>query len=530
VATLQTPPGNSGFRAMVVSPHALASEAGARILAAGGNAFDAAVAVSACLGVVYPHMTGMGGDSFWLVYHAGEGQVRAYNASGRSGRLVHRGLYAGEPHIPFRGIRSAITVPGMVDGWAAIHRAYGRLPFGEVLSPAIRYAEQGFPVSAGQAAFTREAASALAQDARAASVYLPNGRAPEAGSRFVQPALARSLKRVAEGGREAFYKGEIAREIADFMKREGGYLTRDDFADHAGRWETPLFGRYREYTVAQVPPNSQGFAGLMILNMLDRFHLQSIEHGSADYYHLLIEAVKLAFRDRDRYLTDPDFSPIPLDRLLSRPYAAELAGRIRMDRAREADAAPMGRDTAYAAVADAEGNAVSFIQSLYFEFGSAVAAGDTGILLQNRGSFFSLDPDHVNRLEPGKRTFHTLMPAMALLDGRPAILYGTQGGEGQPQTQTAVLTRIADYGMHPQDAVNAPRWLWGRTWGEPRRDLRIEARVGREVMDDLRRRGHPVQPAADYDGCMGHAHAIVIRDGWCEGGVDPRSDGQVAGI
>jgi gamma-glutamyltranspeptidase/glutathione hydrolase len=522
--------GSGGFRAMVVSPHYLASAAGARMLASGGNAFDAAVAVSACLGVVYPHMTGMGGDSFWLTYHAAEKQARAYNGSGRSGHLLDPGLYAGETQIPVRGIRSAITVPGMVDSWEAIHRAYGRLPFGEVLSPAIRYAESGFPVSTGQAVFTERARADLEKEARTAAVYLPHGRVPKRGSRFVQPDLARSLKLVAERGREAFYKGAIAREIAAFMRREGGCLTLDDFAEHAGRWETPLFGRYRGYTIVQVPPNSQGFTGLMILHMLEHYDLPAIRHGSADYYHLLIEAAKLAFRDRDPHLTDPDFHPAPLERLLSRAYAARLAGEIRMEQARQMSTKPTGSDTAYAAVADAEGNVVSFIQSLYFEFGSAVVAGNTGILLQNRGSFFSLDPKDVNRLEPCKRTFHTLMPAMALMDGKPAILYGTQGGEGQPQTQTAVITRMIDYGMHPREAVSQPRWLWGRTWGEQRQDLRMEARVGRAVMEELKRRGHPVQPVGDFHDCMGHAHAIRIMDGVCIGGTDPRSDGEAVGL
>lgn len=296
-------------------------------------------------------------------------------------------------------------------------------------------------------------------------MYLPGGKVPRAGGKFVQKQLARTLRTLAAGGRDAFYKGGIAEEISKDMLASGGYLTRDDFADHQGNWVEPISTDYHGHQVYQVPPNSQGFTALMALNILERFNLAEIEHGSFEYYHLLVEALKLSFRDRDQVLTDPEFSSIPLERLLDKQYAMELADSISLRRAAALGSEPVGRDTAYAAVVDGEGNAVSFIQSLYFEFGSGRVAGDTGILLQNRGSFFSLDPSHINTLEPHKRTFHTLMPAMACQDGKPAILYGTQGGEGQPQTQSLLLTRMLHYGMNPQEAVNAPRFVWGRTWG-----------------------------------------------------------------
>lgn len=268
----------------------------------------------------------------------------------------------------------------------------------------------------------------------------------------------------------------------------------------------------------------------MALNILEHYNFADIEHGSYEYYHLLVEALKLSFRDRDRYLTDPAFSPVPLDRLLDKAYAAELAASIDPRRALASPAEPVGRDTAYAAVVDGEGNAVSFIQSLYFEFGSGVTAGDTGILLQNRGSFFSLDPGHVNTLEPHKRTFHTLMPAMACREGRPVYLYGTQGGEGQPQTQTLLLTRMLHYGMDPQAAVDEPRFVWGRTWGEPTQELKVESRVTQTVREELAEAGHLVREAGSYDGIMGHAHAIAIdRGGYRSGGTDPRCDGAAIG-
>jgi gamma-glutamyltranspeptidase/glutathione hydrolase len=521
-----------GTEAMVVSPHYLASAAGARMLERGGNAFDAAVAVSACLAVVYPHMTGLGGDSFWLTYQPQEGKVRGYNGSGRAGAGATREAFAGCEAIPSRGVRSAITVPGMADAWAAVHEAYGRLPFAETLEPAIGYAERGFPLSPDQHRNAREHAAMLAATPETAAIYLPGGRIPAGGARFRQPQLARTLRALAAGGRDAFYRGEIAAEIAGFLRRRGGLLTREDFADHRGDWVEPLRTGYRGCDVYQLPPNSQGFVALMALNVLERFEFGpgAVEHGSFEYYHLLIETLKRCFRDRDEVLTDPAFALIPLDRLLSRSYAAELAAAIRQDRAAEADARPMGSDTAYAAVVDKDGNAVSFIQSLYFEFGSGVVAGETGVLLQNRGSFFSLDPGHVNCLAPRKRTFHTLMPAMALQGGRLRLLYGTQGGEGQPQTQTALVTRMIDYGMDPQRAVSEPRWLWGRTWGEPTRELKLESRIDPTVASALAAAGHGVRVVAPFDGRMGHAHAIKIDDaGFLQGGADPRCDGAAIG-
>ncbi|WP_028608403.1 gamma-glutamyltransferase [Paenibacillus harenae] len=520
-----------GSKAMVVSPHDLATEAGARILEQGGNAFDAAVAVSACLAVVYPHMTSLGGDSFWLSYHHAEGKVRGYNASGRSGYKANIGAYAGLTAIPNRGVGSIVTVPGMVDGWDAVHREYGRLPWGRVLEPAIGYAENGFPMSKDHYANTVHNEAVLARTLETADIYLPGGHAVKTGERFKQQALAQTLRRLAQYGRDEFYKGETAKEITDFLGLRDGLLTADDFADHRGDWVEPAEGSYRGYTLYQMPPNSQGFAGIMALHILEPFHLKNVAHGSHDYYQLCVEALKLSFRDRNRYLTDPAFSSVPLKRLLDKRYAAKLAASIELNRASSMESEPLGSDTAYAAVVDEEGNSVSFIQSLYFEFGSGVVAGGTGVLLQNRGSFFSLDPKHVNCLQPAKRTFHTLMPAMACREGKPAVLYGTQGGEGQPQTQTAIFTRMVDYGMDPQQAINEPRWVWGRTWGEPTQELKLEGRVPDEVATSLAKAGHLVRKVKDFDGVMGHAHAI-LRDerGFLQGGSDPRCDGKAIGL
>lgn len=280
----------------------------------------------------------------------------------------------------------------------------------------------------------------------------------------------------------------------------------------------------------QVPPNSQGFVGLMALNILENFDLASIPHGSYEYYHLLVEALKRSFQDRNAFLTDPDFHHIPLQKLLSKSYAKEMAKEIYFDQANDTVTQPVGSDTAHAAVVDAEGNAVSFIQSLYFEFGSGIMAGSTGITMQNRGSFFSLDPDHVNCLEPKKRSFHTLMPAMAMRNGKPAILYGTQGGEGQPQTQTVIITRMIDYGMNPQQAISEPRFVWGRTWGENTQELKVESRVQEQITEKLAAAGHLVNRVEEVDKIMGHANAIVRDEqGFLHGGVDPRGDGAAIG-
>ena len=519
-----------GSKSMVVSPHYLASQAGNTILERGGNAFDAAVAVSACLAVVYPHMTGLGGDSFWVTYSKNEEKVRVYNGSGRTGINLTRDVFEGKDSIPSRGIESAITVPGMVDSWDAVLKGYGRLTLEEVLQPAIEYAEKGFPLSPDQHENTIKKTDLLKEDRDTAKIFLPNKQIPASYQRFIQTDLSHTLKQLAKNGRDDFYKGKLAERIVSSLKDKGSHLTLEDFAEHEGEWTDPISTSYREYDVYQAPPNSQGFVGLMALNILENFDFSSIEEGSFRYYHLVVEALKRCFQDRNKHLTDPQFYDIPLDALLSKAYGKVMAEEIVFDRVKEMESRSVGSDTAHAAIMDEEGNAVSFIQSLYFEFGSGIVAGDTGIVMQNRGSFFSLDASHVNCLEPRKRSFHTLMPAMVLKEGQPRILYGTQGGEGQPQTQTVILTRMIDYGMNPQSAISAPRFVWGRTWGEQTQELKIEGRVSLNVLEQLSKAGHIVNKVEDFDGNMGHANAILIDDqGFLHGGVDPRSDGAAVG-
>lgn len=532
---------------MVTSPHYLATQAGVDVLRAGGNAVDAAIATAAVLSVVYPQMCTLGGDNFWLVYAARSGRLRALNASGRAGSratieaYTDRGLSA----IPARGPLAANTVPGAVSGWGAAYE-YAReslgsgLPWARLFQSAIAYAQQGFPVSPNLALWEARAATTTGPeasglfryDAFARTFLKAGGQAYAVGEVLRQPALAETLRTLAAEGARTFYTGSLAQRLVDALDAAGGLLTRDDFARHTADWLEPITVPYRGYTACNVPPNTQGFASLEILNILENVDVQALGEGSPEYYHLLVEATKEAFADRDRYLTDPDFSVIPLARLLGATHGREQAARIaaRTDVSPGAPRDPKG-DTVWLGVVDAAGNAVSLIQSIYYDFGSGIVAGDTGVLLQNRGCYFSLDPEHVNRLAPGKRTFHTLNPAMLLREGKPFLVYGTMGGEGQPQTQAALVTRIVDFGLPPQAAVAAPRWLHGRTWGAGANDLKLESRVGETVIQGLRRRGHPVTVVAPYAQCMGHAGAILIdpRTGVRSGAADPRGDGLAAG-
>lgn len=484
----------SGTEAMVVSPHHLASAAGARMLMRGGNAFDAAVAVSACLAVVYPHLAGLGGNACWMIYSRGEGAARVYNATGRSGHLATRDQFAGQSVIPSQGPKSALTVPGMADGWQAMLREYGTMTLAEVLEPAIRYAVNGMPVAPHLYGTLAERALLLSMHSGTARVYLPGGKVPQAGTRLVQRQLGESLQKLGTDGIETFYQGELARTITESLQAQGGLLTLEDFAAHNGEWLVPAAGFYRGYEICQAPPGSQGSGGLLPLHMLEGTVISAIPHGTYEFYHLLVEAAKGGIPDRDLRSNTPEEGSV------------------------------------YAAVTDKEGNAVSFMQGLSAEFGSLVTAGDTGILLHNQGSQFSLDPVHPHTLEPGKRGPHVLKPVMALRDGKPALLFGTQGGDGQLQTQTSLLVRMIDYGMDPQEAINEPRWIWGRAKSEPVTELRLEKRITAEAVEKLRQAGHTVKISKPVDGLMGHAHAVRISEnGILTGGTDPRSDGSALG-
>ncbi len=532
----------------VTSPNYLASVAGLDVLKKGGNAVDAAIAVASTMNVVYPQMTTLGGDNFWLIYNAKTKEVRALNASGRAGEKASIGFYRqkGYDKIPSRGYLAANTVPGTVSGWDAAYRyahetmSNPGLPWKSLFDSAILYARDGFPVTPSLARW--EAINVDPADSEFRNLqrfdgfrqtYLkPDGSPYKVGEVMKLPELAGTYELIAQKGADVFYRGEIAEKIVADLEKNGGGLTLKDFASHTADWGDPLKVQYRGYTAYNLPPNTQGMASLEILNILNNIDVAKLGEGTADYYHVMVEATKQAFADRDKYLTDPKFSPIPLDYLLSVQHGKDQAARIDMNRA-AATVKPLDPkgDTVWIGVVDKDGNAVSLIQSIYHDFGSGIVAGGTGVLLQNRGSFFSLDPAHVNHLEPGKRTFHTLNAAMLLKDGKPFLVYGTMGGEGQPQTQAAIATRIVDFGMFPQDAVAAPRWLHGRTWGAASNDLKMEGRIPQEVLDDMKRRGHPVARVDDYTDAMGHAGAIMIdpETGLRYSATDPRGDGLAVG-
>jgi len=525
----------------VASPHTLASQSGAAVLRAGGNALDAAIAAAATIAVVYPHMNGIGGDNFWLIYDAGRRTLRALCGAGRSARAACIDWYAARgvrDAIPTRGGPAALTVPGVVDGWWEAHR-YSRdtmdsaTGWRELLAEAIGYARDGFSASAGQRVPPPREPDLFGADAPAHikqalwPLYHPEALARGA---LIQADLARTLEAVAAGGREAFYRGDIASRIAAAAARAGSPLASDDLAEHRSEWMEPLSISYGDGVAASFPPPTQGMSALAMLALSSAFDMAALPES--DYVHVLVEAAKLAFADRDRHLTDPAFMRVTPAELLAPDRLRRLAGRISLARALapEAAAAALG-DTIAITAADAAGNAVSLIQSLYFTWGSGLVAGDTGVVLQNRGCFFSLDPSSANALAPAKRTAHTLVPSMYLEGGHARFVYGTMGGEGQPQTQAAIVTRRLHRGLGPQAAVEAPRWLYGRTWGTATRALNLEARYPRALAEDLSARGHDVVVAGEWDDLFGHAQCIWLEPdgGGLVAGSDPRADGGAAG-
>jgi len=533
--------------AMVVTPHYLASQAAIQILENGGNAVEAAIAAASVISVIYPHMNAIGGDNFWLVYDAKNKQLKALNASGRSGEKVNIEFYKalGFSKIPARGYLAANTVPGVISGWWEIYNysqknMNSKMSWATLLEKSIKYAENGFSVTPSQEYYTKinidqkdnEFRNLGRFDGFKKTFLKPDGNIYTFGELFKQKDLAKTLRIIAQKGAGGFYKGEIAEKIVADLKANGGVLTLEDFARHRADWVEVISTDYRGYKAYNFPPNTQGMASLSILNILNNFDLTSMGEGSADYYHVLIEATKQAFADRDKWLTDPTFVKIPIDSLLSKEHGVKLAAGIDMQKAiTEVHPLDPKGDTIWIGIVDKAGNAVSLIQSVYYDYGSGIVAKDTGVLLQNRGSFFSLDPNHVNHIEPQKRTFHTLNPAMLFKNNHPYLVYGTMGGEGQPQTQAAIVTRIVDFNFSIQKAVEAPRWLYGRTWGAYSNDLKIEGRVPQNVIDELLKRGHPVTVLADYTDTMGHAGAILINpdNNVKYGGADPRGDGAAVG-
>jgi oxamate amidohydrolase len=520
-------------RGMVTSSHHLAAEAGLRILREGGNAIEAMVAAAATISVVYPHMNGLGGDGFWLISEPGRRPPTAINGVGAAGEEVDGALYRrhGFAQIPARGPLAANTVAGTVSSWqAALELAAsrgGRMPLARLLEDAVFYAEAGFPVSDSQHHNTSAKRAELEGVPGWADVFLADGKPPPAGSLFKQPALAGTLRRLAEAGLDDFYRGELSRRIGADLQRAGSPVKASDLERQRATSGEALELRLRCGNAYNTRPPTQGLASLIILGLFDR--MNCVEPDGFDHVHAVVEASKRAILLRNAHVTDPAYMDVDPGSLLDADSLDALAGQIDRRRAMPWPVVPAPGDTVWLGAVDGAGCAVSFIHSIYWEFGSGVVLRDTGIQCQNRGSSFSLADNEQNALRPGRLPFHTNNPAMALLNDGRVMVYGAMGGEGQPQTQAAVFTRYAMLGCELQQAISAPRWVLSRTWGETRTDLRVENRFAPSLVDALRAAGHEVNTVGAFDEVMGHAGAIVLHpSGLMEGATDPRSCGAVA--
>lgn len=524
---------NVATHGMAVTPHHLASQSALAVLREGGSAIEAMVAAAATVAVVYPHMNGLGGDGFWLIVPP-DGEPLAIDASGAAGALATPAAYADLTQIPHRGPRAALTVAGTVSGWDEAQRVSvelcGRaLPLPRLLADAIDYAETGIPVTASQAAASAAKYAELCDLPGFAAAFLPDGAPPQAGSRFCQPALAATLRQLAQEGLDSFYRGPLAERLAAGMAQLEMPVTLADLQRHRARRTVPLRLQHRQGEVWNLAPPTQGLASLAILGISDR--LAMAEADETETVHRLVEATKLAFGLRDAHITDPACLAGDSQALLEPAALQALAARVDERRAAPWGAGKGPGDTVWMGVIDNSGLAVSFIQSIYHEFGSGVVLPDSGIVWQNRGAAFSLDPTHLLALAPGKQPFHTLNPAAARLHDGRVMVYGSMGGDGQPQTQAALFTRYVLQNAPLQESISRPRWLLGRTWGQNSESLKLEGRFAPETIARLRALGHEVEVLADFTEAMGHAGAIVRHpDGLLEGAFDPRSNGSAAGF
>ncbi len=523
-----------GTRGMVTAPHALAAQAGLNILRQGGNAIEAMVAAASTIAVVYPHMNSIGGDGFWVILPP-NAKPLAISACGAAASFATINAYRahGMDAIPTRGPWAANTVAGTVGGWqAALEVAQqlgGTKSLAELLAEAIRYAEDGIPVTPSQAMLTAKKLGELQGLPGFDETFLPGGAVPRVGQRFVQPRLATTLKRLVSDGLDSFYRGSLAADIVADLRALGSPVSAEDLAGYRAEVVTPLHLAHGSGDLYNMTLPTQGAVSLAILGIAERTGLAAVAPDSADHVHLLVESTKQAFHLRDQYVTDPRECPIAPQSLLDGARLDALAARIRMDRAAPWGAGRGPADTIWMGAIDDSGLAVSFIQSIYHEYGSGCVLHATGINWQNRGASFSLDPQTLLALKPGKKPFHTLNPAAARLKDGRVMVYGTMGGDGQPQTQAAVFTRHVVFGQPLQQAVTAPRWLLGRTWGQTSDTLKLEARFPKDLVEALRARGHEVELLPDFDETVGHAGAVVRHpDGFFEGATDPRSNGGVA--
>jgi len=539
-----------GRNGMASTSHQIASAIAVDILKKGGSAIDAAIAANAMLALVEPYANGIGGDLFAIVWDPKSSELVGYNGSGRTpADFSYADMQAqlGEgKSMPVFGALS-VSVPGAVDGWFALHQKFGKLPMAELLAPAIAYARQGVAITEVDAYTWGESLTEFPGDdltetdiAELRRVYMPHGAAPAAGDVFSNPDLADSYERLAAGGRDAYYKGDIGQRIVAAVQAAGGHLQISDLEKHSGKWVTPVSVNYHGYDVYELPPNSQGIAALQMLNIMQQFPMAELGRNSADYWHILAEASKLAYEDRAKFYSDPDFSEIPLEFLLSEDYAKERAALIDMHHA--AQGAPAGQpplhgDTTYLATADSDGMMVSFIQSNFWEFGSGIVGKGTGFALQNRGGSFSMEPSHANVYAAAKRPFHTIIPAFIMKDGKPLMAFGVMGGYLQPQAHVQIVANMVDFGMNVQQAGDAARFVH-QTASQPTGGkmtdggkLSLEAGVSEEIVAELRKRGHTVSHGERaYAGSYGGYQAVWRdpKNGVYWGGTEMRFDGASA--
>jgi oxamate amidohydrolase len=522
-------------RGVVAAPHAAAVEDGRAVLSEGGNALEAMLAMAASIPAVYPHMNHVGGDAFWLIREP-SGRVRALMGAGRAGAKATPQFYRDmdQDEIPARGPLAALTVPGAIATWMLAHEAAraqgGKLPLPMLLAPAIDHARNGYTVTRSQARLTAEKLPEMDKAVGFKKAFLLDGKPPDAGARLRQTEFAKTLDHLAHAGLDDFYRGDVGREIAGDLERIGSPVTRADLENYRATVEEPLSVQTSAGTLYNSPPPTQGLASLMILAMFDR--LRVAEADGFEHIHGLTEATKRAFRVRDRVITDPGRMTDTADRYLSPAFLDTERAKIDPRKAARWPT-PYGEgDTIWMGAADASGLVVSFIQSLYWEFGSGCVLPATGILMQNRGASFSLDPKALNVLAPGRRPFHTLNPALAVLNDGRVIAYGAMGGDGQPQSQAAVFTRYVAFRQPLEKALDAPRWLLGRTWGSTHTKLRMESRFAGNLIDRLLSAGHDIAVLDEaYSDTMGHSGIVVLHASRSlEGGHDPRADGGAAGV
>jgi gamma-glutamyltranspeptidase/glutathione hydrolase len=517
----------------------LATQVALDILKLGGTAVDAAIAANAVLGLTEPTGNGMGGDLFAIVWDTETQRLYGLNASGRSPRALTLEEFRrrGFDRIPTRGPLS-VSVPGAVDGWFELHGRFGRLPMEQILAPAIRYAREGFPVTEVIASAWENGARILQRWPGFAEVFMPRGRAPAKGEIFRNPFLGNTLGQIVRGGRDAFYRGDIARAIDEYVKRQGGFLSYHDLAAHRSEWADPVSTTYRGYEVWELPPNGQGIAALQMLNILEGYDIASLGFGSPEYLHVLVEAKKLAFEDRAKFYADPDFNDIPVEWLISKEYAEQRRTLIDLRRAAPrydpGDPVLEADETIYLTVADKDGNMISLIQSNYSGMGSGMTPDGLGFVLQNRGALFNLNEGHFNTYAPGKRPFHTIIPAFVTRDGRPFLSYGVMGGAMQPQGHVQVLINIVDFGMNLQEAGDAPRVRHtgsSQPTGQVMTDggiVNLEQGFSAETLRALMVRGHRL---GSLLGAYGGYQAIMYdaATGVYYGASESRKDGQAAG-